>query len=101
MVSSAKCSSEECSKPGSCSNSWCWLCYKCLTTEELTYLRMAFLEHTNRHQTRRVYPKQFSPSEAEEAETSRKVPEADRSVSNQKMHQWFAGKCFIDRRWCY
>ena len=68
----------------------CWLCKKCLATEEMTYLRMAFLEHANRHQARRVYPRQTSQEEAKALIASSEkgaVPQGDRSVSNQKMHQ--------------
>ena len=101
LVSSSKCASEECSKPDSCSNSWCWLCKKCLASEELAYLRMGLLEHANRHQARRVYPKPMSLEEAKAIESSRQPPEQGMSASNHKMLQWFAGKCVIDRRFCY
>ena len=101
VINSDQCASEACSKPDSCSSEQCWLCKTCLSSEDLVYLRMAFLEHCNRHQTRRLYPKQISRTEALRQLNSRVIPEADRTTNNQKMHQWFIGKCTKDERWCH
>merc|ERR1712226_644593 len=60
------CSSEECSKVDSCRVRMdkCGVCKQCLSAEEKSWLRAAFLEHTNRHSARRIFPKSVDQSEA-------------------------------------
>lgn len=55
-----ECSSESCSGTDACDDPTCHLCKRCLNTEEIEYLRMAFLEHCNKHQARRIWPKTLS-----------------------------------------
>ena len=51
-----ECSSAQCSQPNSCDKVLCRLCSQCITSEEKVFLRMAYLEHVNRHACKRIYP---------------------------------------------
>lgn len=93
-----ECLSEKCSKVTACEDKSCHLCKHCLSSEDLDFLRPAFLEHTNRHLCRRIFP---IPESREEAQKwQKKVFTRNETSSNIKMAQWFSGKCLLDRNWC-
>jgi len=92
----ALCASAECSKPDACQEEKCWLCKKCLSADDLAFLRTAFLEHINKHQMRRIYPEPLvDPDRQPETAAAN-----NRTVNNRKMHQWFNAKCAKDPAWC-
>ena len=91
------CASQQCSEPNSCDVQECALCKHCLSDDELIFLKEAYLEHVNRHSTKRVYPKPLSKDEAIEL----KKHNSELSDNNAKMHQWFVGKCLMDELWCH
>lgn len=93
-----ECISERCSRPNACEDSQCHLCRHCLSTEEIGYLTPAFLEHTNRHMCRRIFPRPVLREEAKDWKS--KVYRVNMTATNVKMDQWYAGKCLIDRNWC-
>ena len=63
---------------------------------------MAYLEHVNRHITKRVYPESMRNkiSHSFTEETLRDQLSDKLSVNNAKMHQWFIGKCAQSGTWC-
>ena len=93
-----ECISERCSRTTACEDNHCHLCRHCLSSEELGYLTPAFLEHTNRHMCRRVFPRPVLREEAKKWKD--KVHGENVTSANIKMEQWFAGKCLMDRNWC-
>ena len=98
-VFSEICASQKCSEKKSCDFRECALCKKCLSTDEVIFLKEAFLEHVNKHSSIRVYPKITSYKEAVELKEQNNW--SDLSTHNQKMHQWFLGKCLMDEQWCH
>ena len=91
-----ECLSERCSSTSACEDNHCHLCKHCVSTEEAEYLRMAFMEHVNRHQVKRIFP---SPMSRLEAAKWKDFSNSD-TPTNVKMKQWFAGKCLLDEYWC-
>ena len=98
-VFSEICASQKCSEKKSCDFQECALCKKCLSTDEVIFLKEAFLEHVNKHSSMRVYPKITSYKEAVELKKNNDWD--DLSNNNHKMHQWFLGKCLMDEQWCH
>ena len=96
-VFSEICASQKCSELKSCDFEECALCKNCLSTDEVIFLKEAFLEHVNKHSSMRVYPKITSYKEAVELKEHNNW---NLSNNNQKMHQWFLGKCLMDEQWC-
>ena len=91
------CASEKCSEPNSCDFHECTLCKTCLSSDDILFLKEAYLEHVNRHSTKRIYPKAITYDKA----TELKDHKWDLSNNNAKMHQWFIGKCLMDELWCH
>ncbi len=61
-------------------------------------LRLAFLEHANRHQARRILPEPADRAAA--ARWREKRYPSNETEANIKMDQWFLGKCLAERNWC-
>ena len=102
-----ECSSQKCSLSSACETVLeCRLCRQCLSSEDVEYLKAAFLEHTNRHLARRIYPPPMTHEESVDwrAAVKRVMDGTDGTEEirevNSKMTQWFAGKCLMDRNWC-
>ena len=93
------CVSEKCSEPKACEYLECRLCQHCVTSDTEEFLKLAFLEHVNRHATKRIFPKFWTNSAEAEAEVESKNEEL--STNNAMMQQWFRGKCVIDEFWCH
>ena len=98
-----ECSSAQCSQPNSCDKVLCRLCSQCITSEEKVFLRMAYLEHVNRHSSKRIYPEPVMKNKVSHSfteETMRNQLSDKLSKNNAKMHQWFIGKCVQSNTWC-
>ena len=95
-----ECSSQKCSEVEACDLSKCRLCQHCLSAEQSAMLKSAYLEHLNRHATKRVYP---VPSRSQKAalESLKQESWNELSDNNAVMHQWYAGKCIMDELWCH
>ena len=70
----------------------------CLSSDHDEFLKMAFLEHVNRHVTKRLYPRSIG-TKKEAINPKKEEPEL--SDNNAIMHQWFRGKCIMDESWCH
>jgi len=92
------CASEKCSQPEACDQIKCKLCQHCLSSDHDEFLKMAFLEHVNRHVTKRLYPRSIG-TKKEAINPKKEEPEL--SDNNAIMHQWFRGKCIMDESWCH
>lgn len=92
-VFSEQCSSEKCSLAESCDQVDCRLCQHCLSSEQEEFLKMAYLEHLNRHATRRIFPRPVLKKSMQNYN--------ELSTNNALMHQWFLGKCLMDEVWCH
>lgn len=95
MVSANDCLSLECS---SCELFKCKLCRSCLAHTYLNTLHLAYREHINRGDTKRIFPipiknhnQQFNENDAEFKLLS---------LNNQLMTKWFYEKCKTDVTWC-
>ena len=102
-VFAEECASTQCAQPSSCDKVICRLCSHCVTSDERTFLRMAYLEHVNRHITKRVYPESILRNKISHSFTEETIRDqlSDKlSVNNAKMHQWFIGKCAQSNAWC-
>ena len=98
-----ECSSAQCSQPNSCDKVLCRLCTHCVTSEDKVFLRMAYLEHANRHTCTRIYPEPVMRNKMSHSfteETLRNQLSDKLSKNNAKMHQWFIGKCAQSASWC-
>ena len=104
-----ECASKKCSLSSACEQELeCRLCKQCLSSDDLENLRLAFLEHSNRHLARRILPEPMTREASErwrEAVAEVMAGGGDGSSEqirevNAKMTQWFAGKCLMDRNWC-
>ena len=98
-----ECSSAQCSQPNSCDKVLCRLCTQCVTSEERVFLRMAYLEHVNKHICKRIYPEPVMKNKVAHSfteETLRNQLPDKLSTNNAKMHQWFIGKCMQSSTWC-
>ena len=98
-----ECSSAQCSHPNSCDKVLCRLCSQCITSEDKQFLRMAYLEHVNRHSSKRIYPEPVMKNKVSLSfteETMRNQLSDKLSKNNAKMHQWFIGKCVQSNTWC-
>lgn len=90
---------DECADPKcaeSCESPECELCRPCLSTQDISDLHMAYREHVNRGDTKRIFPKPIDPSQ---------LPLTDDDLSgltakNRMIAKWFAGKCAGDKTWC-
>ena len=92
------CASEKCSQPEACDQIKCKLCQHCLSSDHDEFLKMAYLEHVNRHVTKRLYPRSIG-TKKEAINPKKEEPEL--SDNNAIMHQWFRGKCIMDESWCH
>jgi tubulin monoglycylase TTLL15 len=97
-VFSDDCVSQKCSQPESCDLVQCRLCKNCLSSDEVEFLKLAYLEQANRHATIRIYPKVVSTQS--NALSLRNEAWKELTDNNAKMHQWFVGKCIMDQQWC-
>ena len=102
-VFAEECSSVQCSQPNSCDKIICRLCNHCVTSDERQFLRSAYLEHTNRHVCKRIFPDPIKLDQISLPFTENILKEqlSDKlSNNNAKMKQWFIGKCAQSRAWC-
>ncbi len=99
LVFPDECASADCSKSAACEETKCRLCKHCLSTEEIDFLKMAYLEQMNRQATARVYPEPVRTLEkAMDVKNNQEWSEL--TDNNAKMHQWYVGKCLMDELWC-
>ncbi|XP_026480178.1 LOW QUALITY PROTEIN: tubulin polyglutamylase TTLL6-like [Ctenocephalides felis] len=88
LVNAEVCSSYECNN--SCSNKKCSLCLHCLTTKDVEDLHMAYQEHMNRGDCKRIFPEKMV----------RNINLKKYSHKNQLIIRWFNEKCKADYTWC-
>lgn len=100
MVSSLKnivVDADICAKPPctySCESVECQLCRPCLSSDDLEDLKMAYREHMNRGDTKRIFPVPIVDKKLNEKEFKLLSPK------NQMMARWFHSKCVNDPSWC-
>ena len=95
------CSSQKCSQVESCDLSQCRLCQHCLSAEQSAMLKSAYLEHLNRHATKRIYPRPVLHQKDALKSIQSLQKQEDLSANNVIMHQWYLGKCLMDELWCH
>jgi len=96
LVSPATCVTTECLDKNGCELEQCELCKKCLSREDLSNLRRAWLERRNQFATRRIFPHAVSMEQAR----SENKEQAELGDSNRKMSKWYKEKCLMDKTWC-
>jgi len=96
LVSPATCVTTECEGKSGCVLEQCELCKQCLTREDVSNLRRAWLERRNQFATRRIFP---HPVTREQARTVNKEQE-EMGDNNRKMSKWYREKCLMDSTWC-
>lgn len=87
------CTSDECSI--SCESLKCQLCRPCLSHKDITNLHIAYREHINRGDTKRIFPKPIDKNYVINDKELENLTD-----ENKKMTKWFIGKCLMDRSWC-
>ena len=99
-----ECSSPQCSEAKSCETVLCRLCSHCLSLDDKQFLRMAYLEHLNKHTCKRIYPEPITYNNASysctEDTIANKTSDKRITLNNAKMCQWFIGKCEQSTNWC-
>ena len=94
------CSSQKCSQVESCDLATCRLCHHCLSAEQSAMLKSAYLEHLNRHATKRIYPHPIT-NQKEASSSLQSLQNQELTANNALMHQWYLGKCLMDELWCH
>lgn len=93
------CSSQLCQD--NCRSEECKLCVDCLKADQQHSLRDAYMEHTNRHVWRRVFPTPFGTQEAAQKWDYKTDKEfSDLRPADKTITMWFRGKCLNDAEWC-
>lgn len=87
------CASKECAE--SCELPECELCRPCLSAQDISDLHVAYREHINRGDTKRIFPVPITNGKPLE-----NLEFADLNEKNQMMSRWFAGKCAMESTWC-
>ncbi|XP_063229554.1 probable tubulin polyglutamylase ttll-15 isoform X2 [Bacillus rossius redtenbacheri] len=90
-VSAPLCSEARCE---ACLAPECAPCRPCLSSEAAGNLRLAYLEHVNRMDCKRVFPPAMSQT------TNITSDLQGLSPANQMVYRWFWGKCEQDKSWC-
>ncbi|XP_072031602.1 probable tubulin polyglutamylase ttll-15 [Amphiura filiformis] len=80
-----------------CGKQECVLCYQCTTEDERFMMKEAYLEHVNRHLTRRIYPERMTQEEAKNYDYHKDDHLAPR---DRLIREWFRGKCVEEAYWC-
>jgi len=95
LVTPLACSSQQCQSGTSevCGLAECELCKQCLTEDDLSNLKRAWLERANQWATIRLFPRPVRRHMAGEKEEGL-------TPNNRKMGAWFRAKCDMDRSWC-
>ena len=96
LVSPATCVTSKCLDKNGCQLEQCELCKKCLSREDVSNLRRAWLERRNQFATRRIFPHAVSMKQAR----SENKEQAELGDSNRKMAKWYKEKCLMDKTWC-
>lgn len=93
MVHGDVCGRPPCSE--SCAPVECQLCKSCLSQADIESLHIAYREHVNRGDTKRIFPKRIEKSDELENDYFKSL-----SAKNQMMVRWFHAKCQDDSNWC-
>lgn len=91
VVHADRCMQPECAE--SCESDECKLCRPCLSSDDIMSLHLAYREHVNRGDTKRIFP--VSSNNNEVVNNFEEL-----SPKNRLMTKWFAGKCEADSTWC-
>jgi len=78
----------------------CQLCKPCQSESSSFLLKMAFLEHLNRRNFRRVYPHPISNMSTTDHHSLIHRHPKNITVANVLMSTWFEVKCRQDISWC-
>uniref|UniRef100_A0A0L8ICW7 Tubulin polyglutamylase ttll-15 n=2 Tax=Octopus bimaculoides TaxID=37653 RepID=A0A0L8ICW7_OCTBM len=97
-VFSDRCMAPEC-KASNCTLWKCRLCNYCMTPREKLIAKMAYLEHINRGNTRRILPPVADTAEELAILTQTEI--SQKSEENKFMALWFLGQCQRDATWCH
>ncbi|GAB6022539.1 hypothetical protein CHUAL_006644 [Chamberlinius hualienensis] len=95
-VNSTGCKSNDCHDISRCYRYECQLCSPCIDQYWKKVLTDAFQENRFKHNCRRIIP----PSWSGNGNETQEVPNKILSHSNQKMYNWFKGKCQQDISFC-
>lgn len=90
---------DECLKCTSCMNSICKLCNQCMIIPVEKSLKVAYKQHVDRRNFKRVYPRPLGDHES----ASKYDPTKDeklRTDLDKMLALWFRGKCIQDTSWC-
>ncbi|XP_013406367.1 tubulin polyglutamylase TTLL4 [Lingula anatina] len=99
QVFTETCLSPKCQR--SCEDMECQLCEKCLTFDMRLTLQLAYMEHVDRRNCRRVFPPPMTQTEAKSWQESKDtLYMKSLNTKNKLMHRWFRGKCIMDPSWC-
>lgn len=93
MVNGDVCGSPPCSE--SCAPEECQLCKSCLNYADIESLHIAYREHVNRGDMKRIFPQRIEKSDELDKDYFKSL-----SAKNQMMFRWFHAKCREDSNWC-
>ncbi|XP_014249476.1 tubulin polyglutamylase TTLL6 [Cimex lectularius] len=82
---------EVCSGCSECMAPECELCLQCLNSESKAIIKDAYLEHTNKHDCKRIFPSNVDDE---------MLYDGTLSPENRFMVKWFKAKCSEDKSWC-
>lgn len=92
MIKGENCSRLPCTE--SCSSVECQFCKPCMSRNDILELHRAYREHTNRGDTKRIFPVPIKDPKIEYKENKKL------SQKNQFMSRWFHAKCQESSQWC-
>ncbi|XP_072046714.1 probable tubulin polyglutamylase ttll-15 [Amphiura filiformis] len=85
------------SKCNGCNEKDCSICTHCMSNEAIYMIKLAYAEHINRQNMRRVYPEEMT---TEEAASYNAEQDSQLSPNNRLTRAWFRAKCVSDPYWC-
>ncbi|XP_072027874.1 probable tubulin polyglutamylase ttll-15 [Amphiura filiformis] len=85
------------SKCNGCIEEGCSVCTHCMSREAIYIIKLAYAEHINRQNMRRVYPEETT---MEEAISYNAEEDSHLSPNNRLTRAWFRAKCAADPYWC-
>ncbi|XP_072027875.1 probable tubulin polyglutamylase ttll-15 [Amphiura filiformis] len=85
------------SKCNGCNEEGCSVCTHCMSRDAIYMLKLAYAEHINRQNMRRVYPEETT---MEAAMSYNAEEDSHMSPNNRLTRAWFRAKCVADPYWC-
>ena len=94
MVNGEKCGKLPCLE--TCASIECQFCNPCMEKSEINDLTLAYREHVNKGDTKRIFPVTGDALKNIDSDPAFK----QLSARNQWMTKWFQAKCAMDSSWC-